>query len=317
MANAKQYVLGVPNFSDGQDKEIIDQVTAQVKNVPGVKLVSVEPEENFNRTVVTLIGEPQPLKKALVQMGAKAAELIDMSRQKGTHPRIGAEDTLPIFPFMNITLEECAALAEEIGKEFFERTKVPVFFAGENARTPERASFAYLRKGQYEGLRQLLLEARDNPDRRTEYEARKPDYSTDGLLSDTAGGTIVSCEANGLTAYNIFLGTEDLDIAKAIAKAVRGPSGGFSSIRAVGIKFPEHSGVVVSMNMFDCANTPIQRVFDFCRHEAKRFGVPVTGSQLVGPVKLEAILQSFVYSLGLEGFRQEQILETHLMAGLE
>jgi glutamate formiminotransferase/formiminotetrahydrofolate cyclodeaminase len=317
MANAKQYVLAVPNFSNGQDKEIIRQVTEEVKNVAGVKLVSVEPEENFNRTVVTLIGEPQPLKKALVQMGAKAAELIDMSRQKGTHPRIGAEDTFPIFPFMNITLEECAALAEEIGKEFFEKTKVPVFFAGENARTPERASFAYLRKGQYEGLRQLLRETRDNPARKAEYEARKPDYSTDGLLSDTAGGTIVSCELNGLTAYNIFLGTEDLNVAKGIAKAVRGPSGGFSSIRAVGIKFPEHSGVVVSMNMFDCINTPIQRVFDFCSHEAERFGVPVTGSQLVGPVKLESLLQSFAYSLRLEDFRQEQILETHLMTGPE
>ena len=123
----------------------------------------------------------------------------------------------------------------------------------------------------------------------------------------------MSCEVNGLTAYNIFLGTENLDLAKAIAKAVRGPSGGFSSIRAVGIKFPEHPGVVVSMNMFDCVNTPIQRVFDFCQREAARFGVAIIGSQLVGPVKLEAILQSFSYSLGLEDFRQDQILETHLL----
>jgi glutamate formiminotransferase/formiminotetrahydrofolate cyclodeaminase len=309
----KRYVLAVPNFSNGRDKEVIERVTEQVRGVAGVKLVSVEPEEDFNRTVVTIIGEPQPLKEALVRMGAKAAELIHMGRQKGTHPRIGAQDTLPIFPLMNVTLEECVALAEEIGKEFFERTGVPVFFAGENARTPERVSFAYLRKGQYEGLRQFLLDTKDNPARREEYEARKPDYSADGLLSESAGGTIVSCEVNGLTAYNIFLGTEDLSVAKAIAKAVRGPSGGFSSIRAVGIKFPEHSGVVVSMNMFDCVNTPIQRVFEFCQREAARLGVPVTGSQLVGPIKLEAILQSFSYSLGLEGFRQDQILETHLM----
>jgi len=309
----KQYVLAVPNFSNGRDKEVIEQVTAQVTGVPGVKLVSVEPEEDFNRTVVTIIGEPQPLKEALVRMGARAAELIDMRRQKGTHPRIGAEDTLPIFPFMNITLEACVALAEEIGKEFFERTKVPVFFAGENARTPERSSFAYLRKGQYEGLRQTLLDTKNDPARREEYEARKPDYSVDGLLSESAGGTIVSCEMNGLTAYNIFLGTENLDVAKAIAKAVRGPSGGFTSIRAVGIKFPEHQGVVVSMNMFDCVSTPIQRVFDFCQREAARFGVAVIGSQLVGPIKLEAILQSFAYSLGLEGFRQTQVLETHPM----
>jgi glutamate formiminotransferase/formiminotetrahydrofolate cyclodeaminase len=313
LSDKKQYVLAVPNFSNGQDKNVIDQVALEVSEVSGVKLISVEPEHDFNRTVVTFIGEPQSVKNALINMGAKAAELIDMSLQKGSHPRIGAQDTLPIFPLLNISLEECTALAEEIGKEFFEKTKVPVFFAGENARSSERASFAYIRKGQYEGLRQLLLDTKSNINRVKEYEERKPDYSVDGLLNDKAGGTIVSCEASGLTAYNIFLGTENLDIAKYIAKAVRGPSGGFSSIRAVGIKFPEHEGVVVSMNMFDCVNTPIQRVFDFCRGEAARFGVSVTGSQLVGPIKLEAVIQSFMYSLSLEDFRQSQILETHLM----
>ena len=313
MSQAKQYVLAVPNFSHGRDKGIVDEVSAQVKGIEGVTLVGVEPEHDFNRTVVTIIGQPEPLKKALVKMGAKAAELIDMRQQKGTHPRIGAEDTLPIFPFLNISLEETTALAEEIGKEFFEATKIPVYFAGENARTPDRASFAFIRKGQYEGLRQLLIEAKDDPARAAEYKARKPDLSLDGLLNDKAGATIVSCEANGLTAYNIFLNTENLEVAKAVAKAVRGPSGGFSSIRAVGIKFPEHEGVVVSMNMFDCLNTPIQRVFEFCRREAARFGVSVTGSQLVGPIKLESIVQSFIYSLGLEDFRQDQILETHLM----
>ena len=313
MPDKKQYVLAVPNFSNGQDKTVIDQITSEVSKVSDVKLIGVEPEHDFNRTVVTFIGEPRPVKKALVNMGAKAAALIDMRAQKGTHPRIGAQDTLPIFPFLNITLEECTSLAEEIGKEFFEKTKIPVFFAGENARSPERASFAYIRKGQYEGLRQLLLDTRSDPNRVQEYEERKPDYSVDGLLDTQAGATIVSCEANGLTAYNIFLGTENLDIAKDIAKAVRGPSGGFSSIRAVGIKFPEHKGVVVSMNMFDCIHTPIQRVFEFCRKEAERFGVPVTGSQLVGPIRLEAVIQSFMYSLTLEDFRQSQILETHLM----
>jgi len=313
MPQTKQYVLAVPNFSNGQDREIIDQITGQIKDIPGVSLISVEPEQDFNRTVVTLIGEPQPLKKALVRMGAKASELIDMRIQKGTHPRIGAEDTLPIFPFRNITMEECVVLAEEIGKEFFEATKVPVYFAGENARTQARTSFAFLRKGQYEGLRQLLLDTRNDPSRREEYDARKPDLSINGLLSESAGATIVSCEANGLTAYNIFLATEELGIAKEIARAVRGPSGGFSTIRAVGVKFPEHKGVVVSMNMFQCIDTPIPRVFEFVKREAAHFGVAVTGSQLVGPIKLDAIVQSFVYSLGLEDFRWNQILETHLM----
>jgi glutamate formiminotransferase/formiminotetrahydrofolate cyclodeaminase len=311
---AKQYVLAVPNFSEGKDQKIIDEVVSEAKNIPGLKLVGVESEADFNRTVVTLIGEPEPIIEGLVKIGAKAVSLIDMSKHKGTHPRIGSEDTLPIFPFKNITLKETTDLAFRIGKKFFETTNVPVYFAGENASIPDRVSFAFIRKGQYEGLKKLLNETKDNPSRQDEYNARKPDLSKDGLLSEKAGATIVSCEENGLTAYNVFLGTEDLSVAKAIAKAVRGPSGGFSSIRAVGIKFPEHQGVVVSMNMFDCINTPIPRIFEFVRREAAHLGVNVTGSQLVGPIKLEAIIKSFAYTLGLEGFRQDQILEHHLIS---
>ena len=309
----KKYVLAVPNFSNGRDQDVIDAAVAAVKSVAGVNLVSVEPEADFNRTVVTMIGEPGPIKEALVKLGKTTTGLIDMTKQQGSHPRIGAQDTLPIFPFKNITLEETKALAEEIGKEYYEATGVPVYFAGVNARTPDRASFAYIRKGQYEGVRQLLLDSKDDPARAEEYQNRKPDLSRDGLLSDKSGATIVSCEENGLTAYNVFLGTENVDIAKSIAKAVRGPSGGFSSIRAVGIKFPEHEGVVVSMNLFDCLNTPIPRVFEFCRREAARFGVNVTGSELVGPIKLDAVMAGFAYSLGLENFKESQILETHLM----
>lgn len=313
MSSEKQYVLAVPNFSDGRRKEVIEAVVDEVRKVEGVKLVSYEPEHDFNRTVVTMIGEPQPVKEALIKMATKSIELIDMREQKGTHPRIGAQDTLPIFPFKNITVEECVALAEEIGKELHEKTKVPVFFAAENARTPERKALAFIRKGQYEGLRDLLKEIKEDESRKDEYESRKPDYSTDGLLSETAGATIVSAEAEGLTAYNVFLATEDVKIAKAIAKGVRGPSGGFSTVRAVGIKFPEREGVVVSMNMLDCSKTPLYRTYQFVKQEAARYGVAVTGSELVGPVKLEYLLNSLEYFLGLENFRREQILETHLM----
>lgn len=260
-----------------------------------------------------MIAEPQIIKKALVTLGKSAVDHIDMRQHTGTHPRIGAEDTLPIFPFKNITLEECVALTREIGAEFFKATGVPVFYCGESASSEERKAFAFIRGGQYEGLTKLLLETRDNPARQAEYEARKPDISADGLMNEKAGGTIVSAERTGLTAYNIFLDTEDLDIARAVARTIRGPSGGFSSIRSVGIKFPEHKGVVVSMNMFDCVNLPITRLFNFVKTEAARYGVNVTGSQLVGPLKLEAVISAFAYSLGLEDFRTSQILETHLM----
>ncbi|MCI2058407.1 MAG: glutamate formimidoyltransferase [Oscillibacter sp.] len=313
MANKKQYVLAVPNFSEGRDTKVVNEIVDAVRGIEGVKVVSVEPEADFNRTVVTMIGEPASIKKALVALGKSANQHIDMTKQSGSHPRIGAEDSLPVFPLSNITMDECVALAKEVGQEYFKETGVPVYFCGDCASNDDRKAYAYVRKGQYEGLGQLLKEARDDPARKAEYDARKPDLSRDGLLDAKSGATICSAEKTGLTAYNIFLDTEDVSVAKAVAKTVRGPSGGFSCIRAVGIKFPEHKGVVVSMNMFDCVNLPITRLFNFVKTEAARFGVNVTGSQLVGPLKLEAILSAFAYSVGLEDFDNSQILEWHLM----
>ncbi|KMT22113.1 glutamate formimidoyltransferase [Clostridium cylindrosporum] len=308
MSQEKKYILAVPNFSEGRRQDVIEAVVDQVRNVEGVKLVSYEPEHDFNRTVVTVIGEPAPLKTALKNMAKKCYELIDMREQSGSHPRIGAQDTIPLFPFRNIELEEVIAIANEIGNELFEETKMPIFFAAENASNEERKALAFIRKGQYEGLRDLLKDE-SNADR----EARKPDLSVDGKLSDTAGATIVSADNEGLTAFNIFLATEDVATAKAIAKGLRGPSGGFSTVRAVGIKFPERSGVVVSMNMLDCSQTPLYRALNFVRSEAARYGVAVTGTELVGPIKLDYVLNSFEYGLALEGFNKEQILEYHLM----
>ncbi len=301
MFKEKQYLLAVPNFSDGRRKEVIEEIVAPLRNVEGVRLVSYEPEHDFNRTVVTVIGEPAPLMEALLSMAAKAYQLINMEEQQGTHPRIGAQDTIPLFPFKNITLEECRQLAEEIGQAIYERYQVPVYFSGQNARCEERKALSFIRKGQYEGLKKVA-----------HTDERKPDIGLN-QLHPTAGATIVSADNEGLTAYNIFLATEDLELAKKIAAGVRGPSGGFSTVRAVGIKFPERSGVVVSMNMFDCGQTPLYRAFNFVRSEAQRYGVAVTGSELVGPVKLEYLLNSLEYFLGLEGFRREQILESHLM----
>lgn len=305
---SKKYILAVPNFSEGRRKDVIEAIANEIRNREGVKLIGVEPEHDFNRTVLTIIGEPEPLKEALIAMAGKSYELIDMREQKGTHPRIGAQDTIPLFPLRNVSLEECVELAEEIGKELFEKYQVPIYFSAENARTEDKKSISFIRKGQYEGLK-ALLEDENHPDR----EARKPDLSVDGKLSDRYGATIVSADMEGLTAYNVFLATEDVSIAKAIAKAVRGPSGGFSTTRAVGIKFPEREGVVVSINMFDCAATPLYRAFELVKLEAQKYGVAVTGSELVGPVKLDYLLNNLEHYLGLQGFRKEQILESHLM----
>lgn len=305
---SKQYILAVPNFSDGSRPEVYEAVADTIRNREGVKLVSVEPESDFNRTVLTIVGEPQPLKAALLDMAAKSYELIDMTVQKGTHPRIGAQDTIPLFPLAGIGLEEVQKMAEEIGHELYEKHGVPIYFSGENARTEDKKTISYIRKGQYEGLK-TLLENEADPAR----EGREPDLSKDRKLSPELGATIVSSDMEGLVAYNVFLDTEDVSVAKEIAKAVRGPSGGFSTIRAVGIKFPEREGVVVSMNMFNCAQTPLYRAFELVKMEAAGRGIRVTGSELVGPLKLEYLLNNLTHYLGLEGFDTGQILETHLM----
>jgi len=301
MSDEKKYILAVPNFSEGRRKEVIEAVVNQVRDVEGVKLVSYEPEHDFNRTVITVIGEPEPLKKALIDMAGKSYELINMEEHSGTHPRIGAQDTIPVFPFKNITIEECKEFIEELAEELYAKYEVPIYFSGINARCEERKVLSFIRKGQYEGLKKVA-----------HTEERKPDIGP-AALHPTAGATILSADYEGLTAYNIFLDTENLEIAKKIAKAVRGPSGGFSTVRSVGIKFPEREGVVVSMNMFDCGKTPLYRTFNFVKQEAARYGIAVTGSEIVGPVKLDYLLNSLEYFLGLESFDKRQILETHLM----
>lgn len=296
-----QYVHAVPNFSNGRDKDVIEAIVGQLRGVEGVKLIDYYPDPDFNRTVIEVIGRPEPLKEALLNMAGKAYELIDMNHQSGNHPRIGAQDTIPLFPLKNITLDEVKELAEQIGKEIYERFKVPVYFSGENARTPERKSLDYIRKGQYEGLKEVA-----------HLPERAPDIGP-AALHPTAGATIVSAATSGLVAVNVVLGTENLDLAKAIAKAVRGPSGGFSTIRAIGLPFTERKQVAVSMNMFDTDNTPIYRAFELVKMEAARRGVPVVGTQIIGTLPQEALIKVAEFYLGLEDFDRAQIIENHLV----
>lgn len=304
---SNKFIHAVPNFSDGRRTEVIEEVVQEIRDVEGVKLVGYFPDANFNRTVIEIIGKPAPLKKALKNMAKKSIELIDMREQSGDHPRIGAQDTIPLFPLKNISVEECKELAEEIGNELFEELKVPVFFGGENAVNEERQSLGYIRKGQYEGLKELLEKGGE------EAEGRRPDLSVDGKLSPESGAVIVSAGERPLVAYNVILGTEDVEVAKSIARLVRGPSGGFSTVRAVGLKFEERNQVAVSMNMFDFEKTPLYRTFDFVKNEAARYGIPVVASELIGVVPQEALINSLEKYIQLEGFDRSQILENSLI----
>ncbi len=302
MSEKKQYIHAVPNFSNGRDKEVFEAVVDQIRNRSGVQLINYFPDADFNRTVIECIGEPVPLKEALLAMAGKSYELIDMEKQEGKHPRIGAQDTIPVFPLLNITLEECTAFAENIGSEVWEKYQVPVYYSGENARTPERKELAYIRKGQYEGLKEVA-----------HLPERAPDLGP-ARLHPSAGATIVSAGQRNLVAINVLLNTEDLDVAKKIAKMMRGPSGGFSTIRSVAFKPDGYENVAVSMNMFDITKTPVYRAVQVIENEAKRYGLSVVGTQICGTLPQEALINCAEYYLKLVDFDYSQIIENNILA---
>lgn len=326
MAGNTKYILAVPNFSEGKNTEAIEAAVAAVKSVDTVRIVAVEPEANFNRTVLTFICEPQHCKEAMLKLAGTVYKYVNMEVQKGDHPRIGALDTAPVFPLQNVEIDEVKALAEEIGEALHQEYKVPVYFSGLNARTEYKKSNTNIRKGQYEGLK-ALLETPDHPD----LEMRKPDLSVDGKLSPTMGGITVSADYEGLTAYNVFLDTEVTSIANDIAKIVKNPETGWTSIKGIGFKDEGHVGTAVSMNVFDAAATPLAMLKDFISKEAEKKGQKVIGTQIVGPVKHQYLLDSakalgytgadndfdgvvacLTEKMGLEGFKKESIIEYHI-----
>lgn len=306
---SKQYVHSAPNFSAGRDRAVVDAIVESVRGIPGVRFIDCYPDADFDRTPVELIGEPEPLAKALVALAGRAYELIDMRKQKGKHPRIGAQDTIPLFPLRNIGLDEVKDLAFRIGQELWDKYGVPVYFAGVNARSEERREISFIRQGQYEGLKKLLEENQDNP---ALLEARAPDLGK-GLLSEKSGATIVSAGERNLVAVNVILNTTDLEIAKKIAKMVRGPSGGFSSIRAVAFTPDGYEEAAVSMNMFDTDSTPLYRVVELIRSEAAYFGVSVKGVQMSGVFPTKVLLRCADHYLHLLDFQEHQLLEHNML----
>lgn len=313
MSEEKKYLIANPNFSAGKDMAVVNAVADSVSGIEGVKLVKVDPEAEFNRTVLTLIGEPEPMTQALIAVASKCAELIDMREHKGDHPRMGALDVVPIFPLRNITIEETVEFTLETGKRIFEATKLPVYFCEGAASSEERKLLTFVRKGQYEGIKQLLLETKDDPERQEEYNARKPDLSTDGLLSETFGAMILEPQEEKAAFFNVFLDTEDVDLAQKIANSIRRAKGGFTTVTAKGTKFEGRKGSVVSLNILDTDITPIYRPFEMIKFEAERYGVRVTGSELVGIVRLDFVVEGFARYLQLENFKPEHIIETCLM----
>ena len=300
----KRLVECVPNFSEGRDAAKVDAIVAAMREVPGVFLLDRESDEDHNRSVVTLAGEPEAIAEAALRGVGKAAELIDLTRHTGAHPRMGATDVVPFIPIEGVTIEDCVALAKKVGREIWERYRIPVYFYEGAAQKPERSNLENIRKGQFEGLREEVLR---NPD-------RAPDVG-EPRLHPTAGAIAVGAR-KFLIAYNINLNTPDLEIAKRIGKNIRFSNGGLRYVKAMGVNLRARNLAQVSINLTDFEQTPIHRVFEMVKREAERYGVTIVGSEIVGLIPKRAIELTADFYLQLENFSPAQVLENKLEASL-
>jgi glutamate formiminotransferase/formiminotetrahydrofolate cyclodeaminase len=301
----RKIVECIPNFSEGRRAEVIDKIVEAIKSVPGAVLLDRESDADHNRSVITFVASPDRALDAAIAAARKAAELIDLNQHKGEHPRMGATDVIPFVPIRGVTMDECVALAKECGERMFRELQIPVYLYEKAAARPERENLAAVRKGQFEGIRDEIATS----------EARRPDFG-EPRVHPTAGITAVGARAP-LIAYNVNLGTSDIDIANKVARAVRHLSGGLRYVKALGFELKDRGIVQVSMNMVNYEGTPLFRAFEMVRREAERYGVPVVGSEIVGLVPQAALDSTADFYLRLENFSQNQILEQRLAAALD
>ena len=289
----------VPNFSEGRDKSKVDAILEAMK-LDGVYLLDREMDADHNRCVITLVGDPVNVAEAAIRGVGKAAELIDLTQHTGAHPRLGAADVIPFIPIEGVTLEDCVAIARRVGEEIWKRHHVPVYLYEAAAQKPERQNLENVRRGQFEGVRE---EVKTNP-------ARRPDFG-DAALHPTAGATTVGAR-KFLVAYNVYLNTSDVEIAKKIGKAVRYSNGGLRYIKGMGVGV--RGLAQVSMNLTDTDQTPIARVFEYVKREAARYGVLPLSSEIVGLIPKKALEDAAEWFLQVENFDSSLILENRLAA---
>ena len=294
-----QIIQCVPNFSEGRDLAKIEQIISPFRGKNGVKLLDYSNDEDHNRVVVTVVGEKEALKTAVVEAVGIAAKLIDMTKHEGQHPRMGATDVIPFIPIKNVTMDECIALSKEVADAIYSTHGVPSFLYEKSASSPDRENLANIRKGQFEGMPEKLK----NPE-------WKPDFGTE--IHPTAGITAIGARMP-LVAFNVNLNTNDLEVANKIAKNVRHLSGGLRYCKALGIALEERGIVQISMNMTDFTKTPLYRAFELVRIEAQRYGVSIVGSEVIGLVPMDALIGTAEYYLGIENFSYDQVLEKRIM----
>jgi glutamate formiminotransferase/formiminotetrahydrofolate cyclodeaminase len=289
----------VPNFSEGRRKEVVEQIQQALGSVSGVRLLDLEMDADHNRCVITFAGKPEAVEEAAFRSIQRAAQLIDMDEHQGEHPRLGATDVVPFVPISDVTMEECVEMARRLGERVGRELDIPVYLYEKAATRPERVNLADVRRGEYEALKK---EISNKPE-------REPDFGP--RLVGKAGATVIGAR-EPLIAYNVYLNTDDLKVAKDIARAVRQSSGGLPFVKALGL-FIEGRGLVqVSMNLTDYRQTPIHRAVEAIRKEAQQHGVEVLSSEIVGLVPRQALLDAAEYYLQIENFTPQMVLESRL-----
>lgn len=296
----KALYQSVPNFSEGRDLERVEAIVDCFRGNSGVKLLDYSFDADHNRSVVTVVGEPEPLKDALFNAVKTAAELIDLRTHQGQHPRMGATDVIPFIPIQNATMDEAKVLASDLAKRLGEELEIPVILYEESATAPHRTNLAKVRKGEFKAMEEKLKE-----------EKWIPDFGP-AAPHPTAGVTAVGARMP-LVAFNVNLNTNNLSIASAIGKKVRHSSGGLRFVKAMGVALEDRGIVQVSMNMTNYTKTALYQAVEMVRFEAARYGVSVIGTELIGLAPMAALIDSAVYYMGLEDFSYDQVLETHLM----
>ena len=291
----------VPNYSEGRDLDKVEKIVDCFRGVKGVKLLDYSSDPDHNRTVVTIIGEPEALKTAVVESVGKAIELIDMTKHEGQHPRMGCVDVIPFIPIRNASMEEADQLAKETAKIASERFGQPFFLYEYSASAPNRENLADIRRGQFEGMAEKMKDK----------EHWKPDFGPE-TIHPTGGVTAIGARMP-LVAFNVNLDTSNIEIAKKIADRVRNIRGGFHFCKAMGVMLEERNIVQVSMNLTDYTKTAVYTVFETIRMEARRYGVNVIGSEIIGLVPMQALVDCCEYYLGLEGFSVSQVMESRLL----
>ncbi|MBR3293725.1 MAG: glutamate formimidoyltransferase [Oscillospiraceae bacterium] len=293
----------IPNFSVSkeQDEAVFQGLVDTANSVPGCTLFDVQTDGSHNRCVFTLIGSPAAIEEVAFQLTKKATETIDMTRHVGQHPRMGATDVIPFVPQMDVSVAECVEMSKRVAQRIWDELRVPSFLYEDSATRPERKNLATCRKGQFEGMSEKLLE----PDWAPDYGERK--------IHPTAGIVAIGARMP-LIAFNVNLGTSDLEIAKKIAKAIRGSSGGFQFCKAIGIMLEDRNIAQVSMNMVNFEGTPLYYAYEMIRALAERYGVPIIGSELVGLTPGKALIDCAEHYLKLENFDcKNQVMEYHLI----